>query len=457
MSETQQGNLERVLSQKEVLALAFGAMVGWSWVALAGSWVLAAGTGGAIAAFVLGGGLMVLIGLTYAELAAAMPFVGGEHVYSHRALGGTAAFVCTWAIILAYVSVAAFEAVALPTVMEEVIPGLKTIELWTVAGYQVYLSWALIGMVAAVFVTWINVRGVKAAALLQTVVTVLLLVAGVMFVTGASFNGSADNMPVLFKDGISGFVLVLVAVPFMFVGFDVIPQMAEEINLPHKKIGQLIIVSVLMAVLWYSLISFGVGMSLSPAELNSSRLATADAAGSVWGSGFARDMVILAGIAGIITSWNAFFIGGARAIYVMAKAGQLPAALGKLHPKYNTPHNAIILIGVLCVIAPLFGRKMLVWLVDAGSFSVVIAYGLVALSFVVLRIREPEMPRPYKVVGGVSVGILAFVASLGLGTLYLPGSVAALVWPEWMIVLGWAVLGALCFLLRNIHRRGAHA
>ena len=240
----------------------------------------------------------------------------------------------------------------------------------------------------------------------------------------------------------------------MFVGFDVIPQMAEEINLPHKQIGQLIIVSVLMAVLWYSLISFGVGMSLSPSELSSSRLATADAAGSVWSSGFARDMVILAGIAGIVTSWNAFFIGGARAIYVMAKAGQLPAALGRLHPKYNTPHNAIILIGVLCVIAPLFGRKMLVWLVDAGSFSVVIAYGLVALSFVVLRLREPEMERPYRVMGGIWVGVFALIASLALGALYLPGSVAALAWPEWLIVFAWAGLGVLCYLLRNMSRSG---
>jgi hypothetical protein len=70
---------------------------------------------------------------------------------------------------------------------------------------------------------------------------------------------------------------------------------------------------------------------------------------------------------GILTTWNAFLIGGSRAIYALARAGQLPRSLGKLHPRYNTPHNAVLLIGALSVISPLFGRPALVWLADAGG------------------------------------------------------------------------------------------
>jgi len=98
----------RVLGRKEVLALAFGAMIGWSWVVLSGTWIYSAGTVGAILAFLFGGLVMLVIGLTYAELASALPFAGGEHVYSHRALGTGASFICTWAIILGYVSVGFF-------------------------------------------------------------------------------------------------------------------------------------------------------------------------------------------------------------------------------------------------------------------------------------------------------------------------------------------------------------
>ena len=93
-------------------------MIGWSWVVLSGAWIDGAGTLGAMLAFAIGGGVMVLIGLTYAELASALPFAGGEHVYAERAFGPGAAFICTWSITLArYVSVCAFEAVALPTVV----------------------------------------------------------------------------------------------------------------------------------------------------------------------------------------------------------------------------------------------------------------------------------------------------------------------------------------------------
>jgi amino acid transporter len=120
-----QGNFVRVLNNKEVLALAFGAMIGWGWVVLAGGWVQSAGAVGAMLAFGIGGVAVILIGLTYAELASAMPLTGGEHVYSHRAFGMAGSFLCTWAIILGYVSVVAFEAVALPTVVEHLFPNYK--------------------------------------------------------------------------------------------------------------------------------------------------------------------------------------------------------------------------------------------------------------------------------------------------------------------------------------------
>ena len=91
----------RVIRRKEVITLAFGAMIGWSWVALSGGWIETAGSVGAMLAFAAGGFAVVLVGLTYAELASAMPLAGGEHVYSYRALGRNTSFVCTWAILLA--------------------------------------------------------------------------------------------------------------------------------------------------------------------------------------------------------------------------------------------------------------------------------------------------------------------------------------------------------------------
>ena len=142
------GQFVRVIRLREILALAFGAMIGWSWVALTGNWIDKAGSVGAMLAFGVGGVAVILVGLTYAELASAMPQAGGEHVYSHRALGATASFICTWAILLGYVSVVAFEAVALPTVVDYLVPGFSRGYLWTIAGWDVQLTWVLVGVVA---------------------------------------------------------------------------------------------------------------------------------------------------------------------------------------------------------------------------------------------------------------------------------------------------------------------
>ena len=213
------GQFVRVIRRREVVALAFGAMVGWSWVALTGNWIGMAGSLGAMLAFVIGGIAVVFVGLTYAELASAMPKAGGEHVYSLRALGPTASFICTWAILLGYVSVVAFEAVALPTVADYLVPGFSRGYLWTVAGWDVQLTWVLLGVAAAVVMTGINIIGIKTAAKLQLLVTTVVLAVGVLLIGGAGIAGSTENLQPLFDHGAKGLLSVLVMVPFMFVGF----------------------------------------------------------------------------------------------------------------------------------------------------------------------------------------------------------------------------------------------
>jgi APA family basic amino acid/polyamine antiporter len=441
----------RVLSRKDVVALAFGAMIGWSWVVLTGTWITSAGVAGAIIAFLVGGGAIAIVGLAYAELASALPFAGGEHIYSERALGYRASFICTWAIILGYMSVIAFEAVALPTVMSSLVPGLDIGYLWTIAGWEVHATWVGVGILGAVVMTTINVLGVKMVAIVQTTVVMLILVVGFFFFTGSTLSGNTSNLDPLFIDGLNGIAIVLVMVPFMFVGFDIIPQAAEEIDLPFRDIGTALILSVVMAIAWYALVILGVGMVMNGEQLAGADLVTAEANAIIYGD-LGGTILLLTGLAGIITSWNALIVGASRAIYAMAKDGMLPHFLGEIHPRYHTPMNAILLIGLLSVISPFFGRPALVWLVNAGGLGIVVAYAFVALSFIALRKNEPELARPYTAPGGIATGYLALVLSIGIGTLYFPGSPSALVWPhEWGIIFFWIILGALLFGLSRLN------
>lgn len=442
----------RVLGRRDILALAFGAMIGWSWVVLTGAWIGSAGTVGAIAAFAIGGVAILLISLIYAELASALPFAGGEHVYSERALGSGASFICTWGIILGYASVVTFEAVALPTVLDSLIPGLDKVYLWQIAGWDVYLSWVLVGVVGAAIMTTLNVLGVRMVALVQSLVVIGILLVGVLLVSGALVTGDISNMDPLFKDGFAGITLVLVMVPFMFVGFDTIPQVAEEVDLPFRDIGVVLVVSVAMAIVWYGLIILAVGLVLDQAAIDASGTVTAEANARIYGE-VGGTVLLVAGLAGIITSWNAFILGGSRAIYALANSGLLPKFLGELHPKYHTPKNAILLLGALSAIGPFFGRPALVWVVNAGSLGIVIAYVMVAWSFLILRQREPNLERPYKVPFGEYLGRLALVLAIGITLLYLPGSPAALLWPqEWGIIMVWIFLGACLY---GVAQRGS--
>jgi len=191
-------SLTRVLGQWDVIALAFGAMIGFSWIVLAGSWVQDAGTMGAVVAILIGGVMVAFVGLTYSELVSAMPKAGGEHNYVWRAMGARAAFVASWALALGYVAVVGFEAVALPTALNYVIPQLETGFLWTVAGYDVYLVWALVGSVAAVAITYLNYIGIRPASVFQLLVVLLLAAVGLLLVFGSVTGGEASNFSPLF-------------------------------------------------------------------------------------------------------------------------------------------------------------------------------------------------------------------------------------------------------------------
>ncbi|MGH3520880.1 MAG: APC family permease [Haloechinothrix sp.] len=441
-----EASLARVLGRWDVLAVAFGAMIGFGWIVLTGGFLEEAGTLGAALAFVIGGIIVTLVGLTYAELVSAMPRAGGEHNYVLRGLGARTAFVTSWALVLGYVAVVAFEAVALPQSLLFLVPELETGRLWSVAGHDVYAVWAAVGISGAVGMAALNYVGVRAAAVFQTTAVLFLVAVGATLLLGSFIGGEPANMQPLFSAGVVGMFGVLVAVPFLFVGFDVIPQSAEEIKLPFRQIGKLLVVSVALATGWYVLIMLTVGSALPVGQLAASDLAAADGMAALWSSQTMGNILVFGGIAGILTSWNGFLIGASRLLYAMANSGMLPRWFGKLHPRYRTPGNAILFIGGLSVIAPLFGRQTLVWLVDAGGLAIIIAYIMVAVTFLVLRHREPDMERPFRVGPARVVGGLAVVLSLGLLVLFLPGMPSGLVLPEWVILVLWVLLGLVFFL-----------
>lgn len=449
----QEGTFVKALGSLDALFIGFGAMIGFGWITLTGGWIDSAGTVGALLAMICGGILMALVGLVYSELVAAMPQAGGEHNYLLRGLGPRASMIGSWAIAGGYIAVVLFEAVSTPTTAAYIFPELEQIRLWSITGFDVHLTWALTGSIAALVIMWINIRGVKLAGLVQTWVVCFLILMAVLLLGGSAIGGDPANLQPHFTGGAVGFVAVLGAVPFLFVGFDVIPQSAEEIDIPPRKIGRLVVVSVFMAVAFYVAIIVSTSMALPASELTGLKLVTADAFAALTGSAVWGKVVIAGGLAGIITSWIAFLMGASRLLWAMANSGMLPRWFGKMHPRHRTPVNALLFIGVLSAIAPFFGAPMLNWAVDASSPMIVLTYGLVAVTFVILRRTQPQMDRPLRIGGkgrgGVVIGAVAAVLCAALLLVYIPGLTpisVTLAWQSYLMLGVWLLAGVVLML-----------
>ncbi|WP_313529141.1 APC family permease [Anaerotignum sp.] len=447
--KNESGRFTKALGAMEILSLAFGATIGWGWVVLSGDWIKTGGTLGAILGFILCGFMLIFVGMTYSELCPALPKCGGEHVFSLRALGYNWSFICSWSLALCYLGVVCFEACALPNVVEVLLPAADIGYMYSIAGYPIHVTYVLIGFFSAAAILIINYIGIRCAAKLQKLLILALALVGISIMVSACFTGSIANTKPLFSDGISGTLSIAVMAPFFMVGFDVVPQAAEESNIEPRKLGKYMLMSIVLAVAWYCLIILSVSMILTDQEMVTKNLSTAYAMEKSWGrfGDVAKYFVVFGGVAGIMSSWNAFLLAGSRLLFAMAENKMIPSWFAKIHPKYQTPSNAILFLGGISCIAPLFGKAMMTWISNAASFTTVIAYGLTACSFLVLRKKEPELERPYKVSHYRFVGTIAILLSIGMLLLYIPGMPSGLGKEEWIILVIWGMLGALMLIL----------
>lgn len=425
-------------------------MIGWGWVALTGNWVDRGGTIGAVLAFVIGAVLCIFVGLTYCELTPALPYSGGELVFTYKALGYHGAWFSGWMIAFAYIGVAAWEGPALVTAIDYLITIPRYGYLWTIAGFDVYATWLLIPVCVGALLCVINTKGIKISTIFQAVVTTILAVGGIGFAIISGMNGSMENMKPLFTST-NGMFSVVLAVPAMFVGFDVIPQVAEEMNLPLKKIPAAIVASILLAAGWYIMIILASSFAAPNEILGREGLSVVNAVNYAANNPIAGKLIVVTAIMGILSSWNGFIIGATRVLYSMGRAKMLPDFFGKLHKKYHTPGNAIVFIGIITILTPLLGKNSLGWFVDASAFGTVIAYLMVAISFVILRRTCKDLPRPFRVKHGMIVGMIAVMISLFFVSLYLPVGSSSLSGVEWVIVGVWVGSGMLFYLLSLPH------
>ncbi len=313
--------LRRSIGGFGFFSLAFGSMIGVGWITGLKGMFEQAGPLGTTVAFALGGVLMISIGLCYAEAMKKLPVSGGEVAYAYKAFGTNKAFIVGWCLAFGYLSVSAFEAVSVGIVISY-IANVDAWPLYKVNGSVVYGSHLLLAIGFTSAVAYVNYRGVGLAARVQSILTIVLVLGAGAFVTAGFWNGQWNNLQPAFgspdtSTAVGGVLAVLVTAPFWFVGFDTIPQAAEERldGFPAKRLGQMLVLAILGSTVFYALVFISVGMTVPWKSIIDQPLPTAVAfqrafASPIWGR-----LVLVIGLIGLLTSWNGFFLSGCRVLF----------------------------------------------------------------------------------------------------------------------------------------------
>lgn len=430
----------------DVWGLAVGAIIGWGCFVLPGSAFLPkAGPGGTAAGMLIGAFLIIVIALSYGYLIRKFPVSGGEFIYTKEAIGKRNAFVCGWGMILAYWSLIPLNATALALISRYLFPGIvQRGLLYQIAGWDVYAGEVVLASVFIIAMALLNIKGIKQAAWLQT--GIALTLTGCICILTFIIMGMADwsNLAPAFPDGRrwwKGVFSIVAMAPWAFIGFDCIPQSAEEYNFDHKKSTKIMISAILFASILYVAVCAFTAVGVKPwQELLVDH--------HNWPTGFVvRNIVGLVGLVmlgiamfcAVVSGMNAFYISTSRLMYAMANEGSLPKWFGYLSPKYGTPRNAILFVMAASLFAPWFGREILIWIVDMTSVGAAIVFAYTTASAAIIAHKRGDRKQ-------VWIGIVGCIFSLFfLSLLLIPGMPGYLSFQSRVILLVWITIGFIFY------------
>ncbi len=426
-----ENKLVKGLTLVTLFTLITGAMVGMAWAVLANVFLDRAGPAVLISIGVASV-LTLFVGLCFAELCSAMPYAGGAYIYVRRGIGKFVGFIAGWLLVLAYAAMMPGECIILGKLVHGIFPSLEP---------------SIVGASLALFFTVVNLAGIRFSGIVQFLLTVALFAGIIIFIIAGVPELEVENFKPFFGRGAGGIFLMIPIAMLAFMGYDVLPQAAEEVNAPIRKMVFIIPASIFFVAFMYIAVLV-VTAGVVPWEVIASSTENIPIMPSVlkaMGPNGAY-IIIIAGICGLITTMNAFMVGGSRLLYAMAQDREMPALFGKLSGKTNVPYAGIIFIGALGI-AGSFIQELIV-LFDTAAASVLVSYFLVALTVLMLRRKEPELERPYRIHGYPYIPIIAAIAVV----------------PTWVIALailkiwalgvftGWVLLGCGYYLFVRKNR-----
>jgi amino acid transporter len=283
------------------------------------------------------------------------------------------------------------------------------------------------------------------------------LILSLVFIFAGLFWGNTSNLKPLFSESHTGPVLggifaVFVMMPFFFGGFNVIPQVMEEKS-PGTSLrlaGKVILLSICAAAAFYLLVILSSSMATPWKRLLTMELPAAGAFEAAFRSGLMARVVLLAGLCGIITTWNTVFVSSSRIIFSLGRGRIIPPVFGKVHPVFGSPYVSVVFVGIIGSLGIFLGRSAIVTIINVSGACFGISFLLICFGVVKLKRSKPFQHRPFRVPGGLPTAVFGVVSSCFILflALYQPyirseGSLPV----EWAILLGWGLIGVLFWML----------
>ena len=424
----QKTGLQKQLSPMHVWALAFGCIIGWGAFINPGKKFLPnSGVYGTAIAMILGALVMVIIAFSYAYMVPKFPKAGGEFTFTKNCFGRVPAYICGWFLVAAYLTNVPMNSTAIGLIVDG-LDGAADILKWgfhyQIAGFDVWCGEMILAMGILILFGWLNIIGVRKAGFIQTVLAVLL-VSSVFCLAAAGLISSktclANMEPVWGFDraaalasgstgadisqlahigtqGILSAILATFAIaPWAFVGFDTIPQAAEEFNFSNKKVMSIMIIAIIFGAFVY--ISNNT-VAAAASKYWPERVIAGDwvlliAAEEILGT-FGKILIGTAVSCAVLSGIMGFYLASSRLMYSMSRDGYLPEIFGKIHPKYRTPSNAMIFCIIISLSGPILGREALGWFVDMSAIGASIGFFFTCASTLVILNKQNDAMFPLK-------------------------------------------------------------
>jgi basic amino acid/polyamine antiporter, APA family len=380
------------------------------------------GAGPAISlSFVLLALVCSLAALCYAELASMIPIAGSAYTYAYATLGEIFAWIIGWDLILEYAVSNMAVAVGFSAYFNDILDSIFGFRLPPELSGPAIAGGALTGAIFNVpalliimFLTWILVRGIRESAGANNIMVVVKVAAILIFIFGAARGINPNNWQPFMPNGFPGVITGAAIVFFAYIGFDSVSTAAEECKRPQRDLPFGIIMTLIICTLLYVGVSV-VLTGIAPWNTLNNAAPVGNALKALGYDGV-RQWVGVGAIVGMISSLMVFQYGQARIWYAMSRDGLLPRLFSRVHPKFRTPHVSTWVAGLAV------GIPAGVW--DIGTFAdlsnigTLFAFCVVSAGVLVLRRKQPDRPRGFRVPLSPLLPILSitfcFVLMLGL-------------------------------------------